>query len=86
MRRGEPERSSSVQDVPERAEPEEQGFLLRQDGKLYQVKDVAMLQRWIAERRIWRTDEISEDGQTWKKADQLDGVAVFFELVDQAEK
>ena len=86
MRRGEPDKVASVLDAPDRPEVAQNGFLLRQEGKLYQVKDVAMLQRWIAERRIWRTDEISEDGQTWKKADQLEGSSVFFDLVDQAEQ
>ena len=86
IRRGEPEPVASVVDVPERPAPVSQGFLLRQEGKLYQVDDLAMLQRWIAERRIWRTDDISKDGTTWEKASDLEGVAVFFELVEQAEK
>ena len=84
--RGEPEAVASVVDVPERPVPAQQGFLLRQEGKLYQVDDLAMLQRWIAERRIWRTDDISRDGAVWEKASDLEGVAVFFDLVEQAEK
>jgi hypothetical protein len=60
--------------------------LLRQEGKVYQVRDQAMLQRWIAERRIWRTDEISEDGASWAKAEEMDECALFFTLVDQADQ
>jgi hypothetical protein len=75
-----------VLDVPDRPEPEDQGFLLRQEGKVYQVRDQAMLQRWIVERRIWRTDEISEDGSVWVKAEEMDECAVFFTLVDQADQ
>ena len=87
LRRGESQASeSSVLDAPERPEPPAQGFLLRQEGKVYQVRDQAMLQRWIAERRIWRTDEISADGSTWLKAGEMDECAVFFTLVDQAEQ
>ena len=86
LKRSDDSSSDSVLDVPDRPDPEAEGFLLRQEGKVYQVRDQAMLQRWIAERRIWRTDEISADGASWVKAEEMDECALFFALVDQAEQ
>ena len=86
----EEEKPVSVESVPSdsaTSKPaDEKRILLRQQGKVYQVRDEAMLQRWIAERRIWRTDEVSLDGSTWTKAEAVEGCSVFFDLVDQAEQ
>ena len=62
------------------------GFVLRQEGNTYHVRDEAMLQRWIAERRIWPDDEVSESGGAWKRVGDVESYRVFFSLVDEAER
>ena len=62
------------------------GFVLRQEGNTYHVRDEAMLQRWIAERRIWPDDEVSESGGEWKRVGDVESYRVFFSLVDEAER
>ena len=85
--KAEPVATSPDADITEASQvPEENRILLRQQGKVYQVRGEAMLQRWIAERRIWRSDEVSLDGTNWTKAEKVDGCAIFFDLVDQADQ
>jgi hypothetical protein len=62
------------------------GFVLRQEGKTYHVRDTAMLQRWIAERRVWVDDEVSEDGGPFQRAGDLKPFEVFFQLVADAQR
>jgi len=61
-------------------------FLLKQEGNSYHVRDEAMLQRWIAERRVWPDDELSVGGGTWARVGSIEKYAVFFKLVDEAER
>ena len=73
---------SPPQPAPTQASP---SFLLKQDGSSYHVRDEAMLQRWIAERRIWPDDTVSADGGPLQRVGNLEQYAVFFRLVEQAE-
>ena len=67
-------------------EPAPSGYVLRQNGQRYQVDDAAMLQRWIAERRVWVDDEISIDGGDFCKVGDLKEFEIFFQLVSDAER
>jgi hypothetical protein len=60
-------------------------LLLRQEGKVYHVKDMAMLQRWIAERRLLRNDELSSGDGEWNPVGELEELQIFFDLVDASE-
>jgi hypothetical protein len=61
-------------------------FVLKQEGNTYHVRDEAMLQRWIAERRIWPDDQVSVDGDPWKRVGDIEEYDVFFSLVEKAER
>jgi hypothetical protein len=64
---------------------EQSGFLLRQEGKVYHVHDLAMLQRWVAERRVLIGDEISTGDGRWSPVASMDELRVFFDLVAAAD-
>jgi hypothetical protein len=82
---GEPEVSSSAPEAAPAQEAESEGLLLKQDGQVYHVKDMAKLQRWIAERRVLGTDEVSRAGGEWQAVGDLEELGVFFKLLDQAD-
>lgn len=67
----------------EAAEPS--GFLLRQEGTVYHVQDLAMLQRWVAERRVLIGDEISTGDGRWSPVSSMVELRVFFDLVASAD-
>jgi len=83
---GEPEVSSSAPEAAPVKEAEPEGLLLKQDGQVYHVKDMAKLQRWIAERRVLGTDEVSRAGGEWQAVGDLEELGVFFKLLDQADQ
>ena len=61
-------------------------MLLKQEGKVYQVDDVATLQRWIVERRVLREDLLSIGGLKWEPVGSRRELQVFFHLVEHAER
>ena len=61
-------------------------LFLRQEGLIYAVQDQAGLQRWIVERRVLRTDEVSTDGTHWQVVGDRADLMVFFDLVDTADR
>jgi hypothetical protein len=65
--------------------PEPSGFLLRQEGTVYHVQDLAMLQRWVAERRVLIGDEISTGDGRWSPVSSMAELRVFFDLVASAD-
>ena len=73
-------------DVVEAPPRVESFILLRQGGSTYRVENTAQLQRWIAERRIWPDDEVAIDGGDWQRVGDIDAYAVFFRLVEDAER
>jgi len=85
IRFGEPEIAAAPapQASAESASP--QGILLKQEGKVYHVEDLAKLQRWIAERRVLAIDQISQGGSDWQAVGQVKELQVFFSLLDQAD-
>lgn len=64
---------------------EAQGVFLKQDGKVYLVKDWATLQRWIMERRVGREDLVSDGGVRWEPIGSRAELGSFFAAVEQLE-
>ena len=79
----EEEPDTDVVEAPPRVES---FILLRQGGSTYRVENTAQLQRWIAERRIWPDDEVAIDGGDWQRVGDIEAYAVFFKLVEDAER
>jgi len=61
-------------------------FVLQQNGKTYNVKDSATMQRWIAERRVSVGDTVSVDGGSYQPIGELEEFGVFFKLVSDADR
>jgi len=61
-------------------------FVLQQNGKTYNVKDSATMQRWIAERRVSVDDTVSVDGGSYQPIGELEEFGVFFKLVSDADR
>jgi len=59
---------------------------LQQEGKVYQIDDLAALQRWIVERRVLREDLLSVGGLKWEPVGSRRDLQVFFHLVEHAER
>jgi hypothetical protein len=70
---------------PNERAPEDSHVYLRQDAKVYLVKDWATLQRWIMERRVGRDDEVSEGGTQWGAVGERPELGSFFLAIEQLE-
>ncbi len=53
------------------------------DGATSQVPDLATLQKWVVEGKVHRLDEMSQDGQHWRKLGEVDELQPFFQLLDK---
>ncbi len=88
--KAEPEIVEPVALTPEEEEwpePEKpRGFILRRpDGKTYPFEEMAVLQRWVVERKALKRDELSDDGgQNWRKLDQVSELESFFAVVESS--
>ena len=61
--------------------------LRRAGGAVYPFRELSTLQRWIAERKATRSDEVAPAGQeAWRRLDEVPELQSFFVLVDRAEK
>ena len=63
-----------------------EGTLIKQEGKVYHVRDSATVQRWIVERRVLRDDLISTGGSVWEPVGQHPDLEVFFQMVERLEQ
>ena len=54
------------------------------NGSVFEFKELTTLQRWIVERKVSRSDEISKSGKNWKRLGDIAELATFFQVVDQA--
>ncbi len=60
-------------------------WMVRQpSGNVFTFKELTTLQRWIVERKVARSDEISRTGKTWKRLGDIAELASFFQVVDDA--
>lgn len=57
-------------------------LIRRRDGELLEFKEMTTLQRWIVERRVTREDEISHNGERWKRLGSIPELDSFFLVVE----
>lgn len=58
-------------------------LFLAQGDRIYKVKDVATLQRWIVEKRVLPNDRVSLDGKSWDVVSERADLRAFFAIIDQ---
>jgi len=63
-----------VQDRPSR---------VRQGDKIYRIKDLPTLQRWVVEKRVMPHHELSYDGKEWYSVGQLTELKPFFQVMEK---
>jgi predicted Zn finger-like uncharacterized protein len=56
------------------------------DGRVHRLRDLTVLQKWIIERRVTRSDRLSQGGQNWTRLGALEDLAPFFDVVDEADR
>ncbi len=55
-------------------------------GNELRFRELTTLQRWIVERKVARDDEISLNGQRWKRLGNIAELASFFQVVEEAQR
>ena len=78
------EEMAQVEDEPDLVEGE--GALIKQEGKVYHVRNAATVQRWIVERRVLRDDLISTGGAGWEPVGQHPDLEIFFQMVERLDQ
>lgn len=69
-----------VDDAPQGpVDSEPPGFVLRSDGDLFHVPDMATLQRWIMEQRVLPADELRLEDGSWVGLATRDDLRLFFD-------
>ncbi len=56
------------------------------NGRSLRLRDLTALHKWIIERRVGREDRLSRDGAPWQRLGDMGELAVFFDIVDSAER
>jgi tetratricopeptide (TPR) repeat protein len=54
------------------------------DGNVHSLSGLPWLQKWILERRVSAHDQVSMDGQTWRRLSELSELEAAFRMVDQS--
>lgn len=54
------------------------------DGQMIAFRELTTLQKWIVEGRIARDDEISRNGETWKRLGNIAELEPFFSVFERA--
>lgn len=78
-----PESIDDVRRLRESSEKSGPGLFFRQEGKTYPVRDLSTLQRWIIEKRVLATDQVSADAETWENVIHVAELRPFFDLIRQ---
>ena len=76
--------TAEADDHPALDNPE--GTLLKQEGKVYHVRNLATIQRWIVERRVLREDLISTGGMRWEPVGNHPDLEIFFQMVERLDE
>ena len=61
-------------------------LLATEDGQTHRFRDLTTLQKWIVERKATREDRVSQRGGEWHPLAEVDELAPFFDVVDQADR
>src|SRR5687768_5128057 len=65
--------------------PQGREWLVRKpDGQMIAFRELTTLQKWIVEGRINRDDEISKNGETWKRLGNILELEPFFSVYEKA--
>ena len=68
------------------AGPQGREWLVRKpDGQMIAFRELTTLQKWIVEGRIHRDDEISKNGETWKRLGNIMELEPFFSVYEKAQ-
>ncbi|MEQ8276106.1 MAG: zinc-ribbon domain-containing protein [Deltaproteobacteria bacterium] len=68
------------------AGPQGREWLVRKpDGQMIAFRELTTLQKWIVEGRIGRDDEISKNGETWKRLGNIMELEPFFSVYEKAQ-
>jgi predicted Zn finger-like uncharacterized protein len=59
------------------------GLFLAQGDRIYKVRDVATLQRWVVEKRVLPGDRLSMDGKSWEVVSSRADLRPFFAVIEQ---
>ena len=60
-------------------------LLATEDGQTHRFRDLTTLQKWVVERKATREDRVSQRGGPWRPLGEVDELAPFFDVVDQAD-
>lgn len=58
----------------------------KRDGRTIELDGLHTLQRWIVERRVERSDEISRTGEQWKTLGSITELSSFFAIIDELDR
>lgn len=62
-------------------------WMIRQaTGNVFRFRELTTLQRWIVERKVSRTDEISKTGNKWERLGNIPELVTFFQLVEESAR
>lgn len=61
-------------------------LFLAQGERIYKVKDIATLQRWVVEKRVLPNDRLSRDGKSWDVVSSVAELRPFFTVLDQLKQ
>jgi len=61
-------------------------LLATEDGQTHRFRDLTTLQKWVVERKATREDRVSQRGGPWLPLGEVDELAPFFAVVDQADR
>ena len=61
-------------------------LFLAQGDRIYKVKDIATLQRWVVEKRVLPNDRLSRDGKSWDVVSSVAELRPFFTVLDQLKE
>ena len=61
-------------------------LLATEDGQTHRFRDLTTLQKWVVERKATREDRVSRRGGPWLPLGEVDELAPFFAVVDQADR
>ncbi len=69
------------------AGPQDREWYVRKPGgQMIAFRELTTLQKWIVEGRISRHDEISKNGETWKRLGNIGELEPFFSVVERASQ
>ena len=61
-------------------------LLATEDGQTHRFRDLTTLQKWVVERKATRGDRVSQRGGPWRPLGEVNELAPFFDVVDQADR